>query len=75
VKNVLIGSKRTAVSPLRFSKRNMLYFLRGAEWWPYGGWRWQGNATNMPACAHERRNSRTATELRLPFQRSATSGI
>jgi len=26
---------------------------------------------NIPACAHERQNNRTATSLRLPFQASA----
>jgi len=26
---------------------------------------------NIPACAHERQNNRTATDLRLPFQASA----
>jgi len=32
-----------------------------------------GNGTrkNIPACAHERQNNRTATDLRLPFQASA----
>jgi hypothetical protein len=32
-----------------------------------------GNGTrkNIPACAHERQNSRTVTNLRLPFQTSA----
>ena len=32
-----------------------------------------GNGTrkNIPACAHERQNNRTATGLRLPFQASA----
>jgi len=32
-----------------------------------------GNGTqkNIPACAHERQNNRTATSLRLPFQASA----
>ena len=32
-----------------------------------------GNGTrrNIPACAHERRNNRTATSIRLPYQGSA----
>ena len=30
-----------------------------------------GTRTNIPACAHERRNNRTATSIRLPYQASA----
>ena len=30
-----------------------------------------GTRVNIPACAYERRNNRTATSLRLPFQANA----
>jgi len=60
------ASARTVVSPQRLSERNMLHFLCGAV---LGA----GNGTrkNIPACAHEQQNNRTATGLRLPFHASA----
>jgi hypothetical protein len=70
------ASARTVVSPLRFSKRNMLLFcavqcgaVRCGGRTAVGG----GNATrtNTPARAPERHNNRTATSLRLPFLVSA----
>jgi hypothetical protein len=65
------ASTRTVVSPQRFSRRNMLHFLCGAVRWPHSGGGGNGTQKNIPACAHERQNNRTATSLRLPFQATA----
>jgi hypothetical protein len=37
------ANARTVVSPLRFSERNTLHFLRGAVRPPHSGWPWQWN--------------------------------
>jgi hypothetical protein len=66
------ASTRTVVTPLRYSRSNMLHFLCGAV------------ATQRLAVAMEHEqtclraradNNRTTTGLRLPFQASATSRI
>jgi len=47
---------------------NTSCFIFCAVRWPHSGWRWQWTRRNIPACAHERRNNRTATSIRLPYQ-------
>jgi hypothetical protein len=65
------ASALTVVSPLRFSKRNMLHFLCSAV----AAQRLAVAVEQERTCAHERQNNCTATSLRLPFQVSATSWI
>ena len=62
------ASARTVVLPQRFSKRNMLHVRRGGRT-AVGGC--NGTRKNVPACAYERQNNRTATSFRLPFQTCA----
>jgi hypothetical protein len=59
---VLNGSERTVGCLASFSVRC------GGSAAVGGG---NGTRKNIPACAHERQNNRTATGLRLAFQASA----
>jgi hypothetical protein len=61
-------SAQTVVSPQRFSKHASFSVLCGGSTVVGGG---NGTRKNIPACAHEQQNNRTATSLRLSFQASA----
>jgi hypothetical protein len=68
---VLNGSERTdgCFTAAFFHTQHASFSVRCGARTAVGG----GNGTrkNIPACAHERQNNRTATSLRLPFQASA----
>jgi len=70
-RSVLNGSERTdgCFTATFFQTQHALFSVRCGGCTAVGG----GNGTrvNIPACAHERQNNRTATALRLPFQASA----
>jgi hypothetical protein len=65
---VLNGSERTdgCLAAAFFQTQHASFSVRCGGRTAVGG----GNGThkNIPACAHERQNNRTATSLRLPFQ-------
>jgi len=61
------ASSRAVVSPQRFSRRNMLHFLCGAVAAQRLAVAME-HEKNVPACAHERQNNRTAASIRLPYQ-------
>ena len=67
-RSVLNGSERTdgRFTAAFFQKQHASFSVRCGGRTAVGG----GNGTrkNIPACAHERQNNRTATSLRLPFQ-------
>ena len=66
--SVLNGSERTdgCFTTAFFQAQHASFFVRYGGRTAVGG----GNGTrkNISACAHERQNNRTATNLRLPFQ-------
>jgi hypothetical protein len=62
------ASAQTVVSPQRFSKRNTLHFVCCGRTAVAGG---NETQENIPACANERKNNRTASNLRVLFQASA----
>jgi hypothetical protein len=68
---VLNGNERTdgCFTAAFFQTQHASFSVRCGGRTAVGG----GNGTqkNIPACAHERQNNRTATSLRLPFQASA----
>jgi len=68
---VLKGSDRTDVSFIAafLQTQHASFSVRRGGRTAVGGC--NETRMNIPACAHERQNNRTATSLRLPFQASA----
>ena len=70
-RSVLSASERTdgCFTPAFFQKQHASFSVRCGGRTAVGG----GNGTrkNVPACALERQNNRTAASVRLPFQASA----
>ena len=70
-RSVLNGSERTdgCFAAAFFQTKHASFSVRCGGRTAVGG----GTVThkNIPACAHDRQNNRTATSLRLPFQASA----